>query len=162
MKENGSVFCHVNPWAGIGQALTGDGDEAFRIFRLCCPSYTEDQSDIRETEPYVYCQTIAGGEAPCQGRGRNSWLTGASAWFFVFVSQYILGIRPTLKGLTLRPCLPAELNGYRVKRLYRGCVYRVEVQKKGAARTLTVNGEPFSGECLPCKAGSVYDVRLEI
>jgi cellobiose phosphorylase len=28
-KENGSVFCHTNPWIVIAETLIGRGDKAF-------------------------------------------------------------------------------------------------------------------------------------
>ena len=32
-KENGSVFCHNNPWISIAETKIGRGDEAFDIYR---------------------------------------------------------------------------------------------------------------------------------
>ncbi len=163
MKENGSIFCHVNPWIGIAEALAGNAEEAFAVYRRVCPAYLEEISDVHMTEPYVYCQTIAGKESPRFGQAKNSWLTGTAAWFFVFVSQYILGIRPTLEGLELRPCLPAGLSGYTATRQYRGCTYRITVRNNGAGGyDLSVNGKTYSGKVLPCESGNEYEVCLTV
>lgn len=35
-KENGSVFCHNNPWIVCAEAELGRGNEAFDIYRLRC------------------------------------------------------------------------------------------------------------------------------
>lgn len=42
---------------------------------------------------------VAGKDAPTFGEAKNSWLTGTAAWTFFNISQYILGIQPTLDGL---------------------------------------------------------------
>ncbi len=163
MKENGSVFCHTNPWIGIGEALTGNPEEAYAVFSRVCPAFLEDISEIHETEPYVYCQTIAGKESPRFGQGKNSWLTGTAAWFFVFVSQYILGIRPGFDGLELTPCLPAEIKGYTATRKYRGCIYDIAVRnEQNGGYKLTLDGKPFNGKALPCEAGRTYKVVLTV
>lgn len=50
----------------------------------------------------------------------------------IFVStQYLLGIRPTLKGLVIDPCIPAEWNGFTVERTYRGCRLHIRVENGG-------------------------------
>ena len=69
-KENGSIFCHVNPWAMIAEAMLGHGDRAFDYYRATSPSARAEQSDVHRCEPYVYAQTIAGRDAPSSGRRR--------------------------------------------------------------------------------------------
>lgn len=78
-KENGGIFCHNNPWISIANAKINNNDEAFNVYKRTCPAYTEEYSEIHRTEPYVYCQMVAGPEAPTPGEGKNSWLTGTAA-----------------------------------------------------------------------------------
>lgn len=87
-KENGSVFCHNNPWIVCGEAVLGRGNEAFDIYRRICPAYLEEQSEIHETEPYVYAQTVTGRASGSPGHGKNSWLTGTASWAFVSAFQH--------------------------------------------------------------------------
>ena len=63
-KENGSVFCHNNPWIVCAEAELGRGNEAFDIYRRICPAYLEDRSEIHETEPYCYSQMVTGRATP--------------------------------------------------------------------------------------------------
>ena len=104
-------------------------------------------------------------DAPTFGEGKNSWLTGTAAWTFVSISQAILGVQPTLEGLAIDPCIPAEWAGYTVKRRYRGAVYRITVEnphhvEKGIV-SLTVNGTPVTGNVLPPAApGTEVQVRV--
>ncbi|MBR4131533.1 MAG: glycosyl transferase, partial [Oscillospiraceae bacterium] len=118
-KENAGIFCHNNPWIVCAEAVLGHGDRAFEVYRRTCPAYTEEISEIHRTEPYVYSQMIAGRDAPSFGEAKNSWLTGTAAWTFLSVSQDILGVRPTLDGLRIEPCIPADWKHYRIRRRYR-------------------------------------------
>jgi len=119
-KENGSIFCHTNPWIMIAEAMLGNGARAHDYYLRINPSKREEISDVHRCEPYVYAQMIAGREAPTYGEAKNSWLTGAAAWNYVAITQWILGIRPELTGLRLDPCLPPEWDSFSVLRNYRG------------------------------------------
>ena len=79
-KENAGIFCHVNPWVMIAEAMLGHGDAAFDYYTRINPSAREDISELHRCEPYVYAQMIAGKEAPTFGEAKNSWLTGTAAW----------------------------------------------------------------------------------
>ena len=97
-KENGSVFCHTNPWVMIAEAMAGHGDAAFGYYKRINPSAREQISDVHRCEPYVYAQMIAGPDAPTYGEAKNSWLTGTAAWNLVAITQWILGIRAEWTG----------------------------------------------------------------
>lgn len=162
-KENAGIFCHNNPWISCAETVLGHGDRAFAVYKKTCPAYIEDISEIHRTEPYVYSQMVAGRDAPTFGEAKNSWLTGTAAWTFVNVSQYILGIQPTLDGLRVDPCIPHTLAGYTVTRRYRGAVYHIRVENPHAVQkgvqSVTVNGAPIAGTLLPlAKAGENVEV----
>ena len=152
-KENAGIFCHNNPWIVIAETMLGHGDHAFEVFRKTCPVYLENISDIHRTEPYAYCQMVAGRDAATFGEGKNSWLTGTAAWTFTAVSQYILGIQPTLDGLAVNPCIPSKWNEYTVERTFRGVHYHITVKnpdhKQSGVKTLLVNGKETEGTLIP-------------
>ena len=147
-KENGSVFCHNNPWIVCAEAELGRGDEAFDIYRRICPAYLEDKSEIHETEPYCYSQMVTGRASNNPGHAKNSWLTGTASWTFLSVSQAILGVYPDYEGLRIRPCIPSELGAYTVTRRFRGAEYRIHVRRTGE-KTMTVDGVQVAGEIVP-------------
>ena len=159
-KENGSIFCHNNPWISIAETVLGRGDNAFDIYRRTCPVYQEDASEVRRVEPYVYAQTVAARASFDEGAARNSWLTGTAAWTFVNISQYILGIIPTPEGLTVKPCLPGALTEYTVSRRYRGSLYRIHVRQTGEP-SLSVDGVPLAGDVLP-NGKAEYQVEVTV
>ncbi len=149
-KENAGIFCHNNPWISCAEATLGNGDRAFEIYRKICPAYLEEISEIHKTEPYVFSQMIAGKDAPDFGSAKNSWLTGTAAWTFVNASQYILGVKPTLAGLAIKPCMPDEINEFRLTRLYRGVRYEISA-KRGERKDagVYVNGKRCKDDVLP-------------
>ena len=125
----------------------------------------EDISEIHRTEPYVYSQMIAGQDAPRHGEAKNSWLTGTAAWTFVNISQYILGIYPTHKGLQVNPCIPSGFGDFTVTRKYRNTTYHIQVKntanvQKGVAKML-VNGTEVPGSIIPYDAGQA-EANVEV
>ena len=164
-KENAGIFCHNNPWVSIAETVIGRGDRAFEIYKKTCPAYTEEISEIHKTEPYVYCQMVAGADAYIPGEGKNSWLTGTAAWTFVNISQYILGVYPTLKGLQIDPCIPKDFGDYTLTRKYRGATYNISVKnpenvEKGV-KSMTVDGTQVEGNVIPFVEGKTsYNVEV--
>ena len=164
-KENAGIFCHNNPWIVCAEAELGHGDRAFQVYRRTAPAFIEDISEIHRTEPYVYSQMIAGKDAPGFGEGKNSWLTGTAAWTFLSISQAILGVKPSLDGLTVDPCVPSGCKGFTATRRFRGATYRITVENPDGVqhgiRSFAVNGaEQASNTVSPAPAGSTVEVRV--
>ncbi|MBO6061106.1 MAG: glycosyl transferase, partial [Clostridia bacterium] len=158
-KENGSVFCHNNPWVTLAYCKVKDGNGAFGLYTRSAPAYIEDKSDIHRTEPYCYSQTIAGRSAATYGEAKNAWLTGTAAWSFAAVSQGILGVQPDYDGLVIDPCLPDSMDGFELCRLFRGTLYRVSV-RRGENKGMRVDGKPVAGNKIPlCNAA---ECRVEV
>ena len=160
-KENGSVFCHNNPWVTLAYCAVKDGEGAFGLYTRNAPAYIEDKSEIHRTEPYCYSQTIAGRDAQNYGEAKNSWLTGTAAWSFVAVSQGILGVRPDHDGLTVDPCLPGSMDGFEASRVFRGTRYDIKVAR-GENKGLTVDGRRVAGNTIPLSKSPVCKAELTI
>ena len=162
-KENAGIFCHNNPWVSIAETVIGRGDRAFEIYQKTCPAYVEEFSEIHRTEPYVYSQMVAGADAKFHGEAKNSWLTGTAAWTFVNVSQHILGVYPTHKGLSIDPCVPKGFGDFELTRKFREGTYNIKVVnpdnvEKGV-KSITVDGKAVDGCVVPYEKGKTqYDV----
>ena len=167
VKENAGIFCHNNPWIVCAEAELGHGERAFEVYRRTAPAYIEDISEIHRTEPYVYSQMVAGKDSPRFGEGKNSWLTGTAAWTFLSISQAILGVKPTLDGLQIAPCVPGFLRRFTVTRRFRGAVYAITVEnpdgvEKGV-RSVTLDGQEIAGTVLPVQpSGSRVSVQVRM
>jgi cellobiose phosphorylase len=162
-KENAGIFCHNNPWIIIAETIMGNGDLAHDYYLRINPSARENISDVHRCEPYVYAQMIAGRDAPTHGEAKNSWLTGTASWNFFAITQWILGIRPTLNGLQIAPVIPQHWPGFTVTRRYRGVTYHITVERAGGGNSvsLTVDGQPVAGNILPLPAKGQADVMVK-
>jgi cellobiose phosphorylase len=162
-KENAGIFCHNNPWIIIGETLVGNGDQAHDYYLRINPSAREGIGEIHRCEPYVYPQMIAGRDAPTHGEAKNSWLTGTAAWNFFAVTQFILGIRPTLSGLKIAPVIPSRWAGFQAVRKYRGVTYRIAVKRmgKGNSVSLVVDGNAVPGDVIPIPPPGTNEVAVE-
>ncbi|MDD5423841.1 MAG: glycosyl transferase, partial [Candidatus Omnitrophica bacterium] len=151
LKENAGIFCHPNPWVMIAECIVGRGERAMWYYKSILPPSKDP--DVRRVEPYIYCQMVAGRDHPDFGEGKNSWLTGTSAWNFVAVSKHIIGIRPDYDGLVVDPCIPEKWQGFRAARKFRNAVYEISVRNpkrisKGIS-SVKVDGRMIEGNKLP-------------
>ncbi len=160
-KENGGIFCHNNPWVACAEAVMGHGERAFEIYKKIAPAYLEDVSDIHRTEPYVYSQMIAGKEAKRHGEAKNSWLTGTSAWNFVAISQYILGVHPEFDGLSIKPVLPKYLESLSIIRKFRGTTYEISIIRSHV-KGIYLDGKKIDSNVIPYQGLTVQKVLVQI
>ncbi len=144
--ENGGIFCHANAWAVIAEALLGRAERAYGYFRAILPEVVSERvgPEHYEREPYVFVSSIVGPGSERFGQGGISWLTGTASWMHVAATQYLLGIRPTLDGLTVTPCLPAAIERVEATRRFRGARYVIEIDNRSGRATC--RRQPASGE----------------
>lgn len=159
------VTFNMSRSASYYESGIGRGERAFEIYQKTCPAYVEEISDIHRTEPYVYSQMVAGADAKFHGEAKNSWLTGTAAWTFVNISQYILGLYPTHKGLSIDPCVPKNFGDFTLTRKFREGIYNIKVTnphhvEKGI-KSITVDGKAIDGCVIPYEKGKTeYDVEV--
>lgn len=152
-KENGGIFLHSNPWVMIAETMYGHGNRAFEYYHQINPIAKNDVIDEYETAPYVYPQNVLGDEHKQFGLARNCWLSGTASWSYQAATKYILGIKPTHKGLLIDPCIPNDWETFRVKRKIRNATFNIVVNnpdhiEKGV-KTITIDGQVISGKVLP-------------
>lgn len=164
-KENAGIFTHNNTWMQIAETIIGRGDRAMEYYKSICPPTKEEQIDVYRSEPYVYSQMTSGKDAPVQGEGKNSWLTGTAAWSFVALSQYILGVRPDYDGLIIDPCIPSEWKIFRVTRKFRNDMYDISISNPNnvckGVKELIVDGKIIEGNKIPIFGdGNIHKVNV--
>lgn len=163
VKENGSIFSHPNPWAWVAECKLGRGDRAVKFYDALCPYYQNDKIEIRQAEPYSYCQFIMGKDHTAYGRARHPFMTGSGGWAYFSATRYILGIRPQFDTLEIDPCVPADWKEFEVQRVWRGADFRIKVENpdgvmKGV-KELYLDGELVKE--IPVKeAGSTHEIRV--
>lgn len=127
LKENGAIFSHPNPWAWCAEAVLGRGSRAMKFYNALCPALQNDKIEIRQSEPYSYCQFVVGRSHTAFGRARHPFMTGSAGWAYYAATQYILGVRPDFDCLRADPCVPADWKEFSVTRKWRGGVYNIHV-----------------------------------
>ena len=164
IKENAAIFSHPNPWAVIAECKLGHGNTAMKFYDSILPYNQNDLIEVRQAEPYSYCQFVMGKDHTAHGRARHPWLTGTAAWFYTAVTKYILGIRPTYNGLEIDPCIPTDWNGFEIIRKWRGATYKIKVSnpegvEKGV-KSILMNGKTIDGVIPVQAAGGVNEVEV--
>ena len=127
VKENGVIFSHPNPRVWVAECLLGRGQRAMKFYDALLPENQNDIMEIRQADPYSYCQFIMGRDHTAHGRARHPFMTGSSGWAYFAATRYMLGIRPEFDRLTVDPCIPAEWEGFSAVRRWRGEEYRITV-----------------------------------
>lgn len=163
LKENGAVFSHPNPWAWAAECKLGRGDRAMKFYNALCPALQNDMIEIREAEPYSYCQFIMGRDHTGFGRARHPFMTGSGGWSYFSATRYMLGIRPQFDYLLIDPCVPADWKEFSMTREWRKAKFNIQVVNpdgvmKGV-KELYLDGEKV--ERIPVQEiGSVHDVKV--
>ena len=163
LKENGAIFSHPNPWAWCAEAMLGRGSRAMKFYNALCPAMQNDKIEVRQSEPYSYCQFVVGRDHTAFGRARHPFMTGSSGWAYYAATQYLLGVRPDFDHLTVDPCVPADWKEFSVHRRWRGAMYHIHVTnpqgiEKGV-RSISMDGKSVDA-LPPLPAGS--ECRVEV
>ncbi|MCE5234441.1 MAG: N,N'-diacetylchitobiose phosphorylase, partial [Eubacteriales bacterium] len=163
VKENGAIFSHPNPWAWAAECILGNGAQAMEFYDALSPYNQNDKIEIRQSEPYSYCQFVMGKAHTAFGRARHPFMTGSAGWAYFSATQYMLGVRPGFDALTLDPCVPADWKTFSVSRAWRGARFDISFEnpagvQKGV-KELYLDGARV--EKIPAQApGTAHTVRV--
>ncbi len=150
-SENGGIFCQANCWAIMAEALLGRGDIAWNYYKQLIPNEVIKKIGVEayRGEPYAYSSTMLGPDNENFGQACVSQVTGTAAWMDVVATQYILGVRPTMKGLLIDPTIPADWKEYSVLRIYRGCNIQIQVNNPNGVqhgvKSMLIDGAVING-----------------
>jgi N,N'-diacetylchitobiose phosphorylase len=164
IKENGAIFSHPNPWAIIAECKLGRGSRAMKFYDSLLPYNQNDMIEIREAEPYSYCQFVMGRDHTAFGRARHPWLTGSGGWNYTAATRWILGVRLSFEGMIIDPCIPADWREFQVVRRWRDATFNITVRNpdgvERGVRTVELNGNPVRGVIPPQPAGSLNEILV--
>ncbi len=121
LGENGNVYNHGSQgFLARAFAEAGMGDELLDVLKWIMPYDQEKHpTEIAFTPPYaiVNCwQELPG----FNHRGLMCFLTGSVAMAMRGVYEWMLGIKPTLDGIEIDPCLPSSISNAEIKFDYLG------------------------------------------
>ncbi len=143
-RENGATYTHAATWSVIAAAKLGRAEDAYRYFSEINPILQGKKPDEYCAEPYVTSGNIDGPDSPFYGRGGWTWYSGSAAWLYKTGLEWILGVRASLDGLIVAPCIPAQWKSYTVSRIFRGATYIIHVNNPDnvstGIRNVTIDG----------------------
>ncbi|MBN1385032.1 MAG: hypothetical protein JW983_09155 [Elusimicrobia bacterium] len=164
-KENAAVFCHAATFMVVAELKCGRGNKGYAAMRKIMPNLQKDY-DLYKTEPYVYAEYIVGPEHPyLYGEGAFTWITGTAGWSYMAATQWVLGVRPDIKGLKIDPCLPSDWKTAGIRRPFRGDIYEITIEnpsgvEKGV-KEVTVDGNKIEGNIVvPAGDGKTHNVKV--
>jgi cellobiose phosphorylase len=167
VKENGSIFMHLNGWLVQALALQGHGKKAVAHYLKCLPENLSSDQERYRAEPYVYPEFVHGSAAEEFGRGGHTWLTGTAPTMHTALLEYIFGLKPEYEGLRIDPCVDPAWTDFSVTRKFRGAIYQIDFRNPHAVeygvKSMTMDGKPVQGNLLPVLSdGKTHAVEVVI
>ena len=151
--ENGSVYCHAAMFHACALAVAGQGDRAVACFRRLLPTVRQHPVETSRHIPIWMPNYYVPPTCEHGGLASDLYLTGTAPWCFIFIREYVFGVRPGPDGLTVRPCLPADWRECRMVRPFRGDSYDITIRNPAASRTgsvrIEMDGNAIDGETIP-------------
>jgi cellobiose phosphorylase len=165
VRENGAIYTHAACWAVLAECYLGRGDKAFKMYSSFCPIKRGMEPDLYKCEPYVTPGNTNGPQAADYGSAGWTWYSGSGGWLYKVSTNWILGVRPTMDGLLIDPCIPSRWDGFKMKRKYGNCVYNIEVMNprhvSNGIREVYVDGERLPSNIIKrSKDGKVHDIKV--
>ena len=164
-KENGGIFSQSQGWLILAEALRGHGGRAFEYFLESSPASMNDKAEIRVMEPYVHGQFTESKASPYEGRSHVHWLTGTASTVMVGCVEGICGMRPDADGLRIDPAIPAEWNGFKIEKNFRGKKLNIAIDNsahvESGVKELILNGNTLEGNYISAdKLAEVNEIKV--
>ena len=154
VRENGGQYTHGAIWAAMAFAAMGDSKRVWELLTMINPVNHGGSAKGMETykvEPYVVAADVY-AVPPHTGRGGWTWYTGAAGWMYRLIVESLLGLRLEAEKLYVKPCLPADWEGFTVHYRYRESVYHIKVVQGRAGEggeSVTVDGVVQREQTIP-------------
>ena len=127
IRENGGQYTHAAVWYAMACADAGLNTTAAEVLLTIAPSSVcslpEDAVKYRG-EPYFLAGDVSSNPS-CPGRCGWSVYTGAAGWFYIAVTEKLLGISLSSDSFSVTPALSDKFPSYRAVFRFRGTEYTV-------------------------------------
>jgi len=165
MKENGSIFMHLNAWLVQSYAKLNRGTDAVNFYEKCLPENLASDQDRYKSEPYIYPEYVRGRGGFGFGQGGHTWLTGTAPTMHQSLTEWVLGLQPDYEGLRIDPKIHKDWKAFSVKRNFRGALYEIIVKNPNNAeygvKSIKVDGIEINGNLIkPHSDGKTHKVEV--
>ncbi len=141
--ENGNVYNHgSNGFLARAFACAGKGNELYETLKYLMPYDTRlHPTEQTFTPPYAIVNCYQ--ELPAfLHRGLMYFLTGSVAMAMRGVFEWMLGVKPTLRGIEISPCLPDFMTDVEYDFHYLGEMVHLEIKNRNE---VYINGKKYEG-----------------
>jgi cellobiose phosphorylase len=165
MKENGSIFMHLNAWLVQSYAILNRGTDAVNYYEKCLPENLASDQDRYKSEPYIYPEYVRGRGGYGFGQGGHTWLTGTAPTMHQSLTEWILGLQPEYDGLKVNPKISKDWKEFTIKRNFRGAAYEIVVKNPNGlehgVKIITVDGTEILGNLIkPHSDGKLHKIEV--
>jgi cyclic beta-1,2-glucan synthetase len=157
VRENGGQYTHAAIWTVMALAQLGRHDRAWELFHLLNPVNHGKSAEgiaIYKVEPYVVAADVY-AVPPHSGRGGWTWYTGSAGWMYRCLVESLLGIHREGDRLVLRPRLPEDWPGLKMRYRFHATFYHIAVTVRRENDPVTtqtglyLDGQPVQGTSFP-------------
>ena len=144
--ENASVYNHGSQFFyARALAEVGDYEKLYKVLNFAMP-FNEENHKERDICAAPYAITNCYQLVPSfRGRICFSFLTGSVAMLERSVYNWLFGVRFTLDGLYIKPCLPKQYENSEITLKYLNRILKIKFNGYGNKITCaTVNGKNFA------------------
>ena len=163
-RENGSIYYHSCMWGILAFIMVNKIDIAKEIIHNILPPNKSKEIDLYKIEPYVMPSSVDGDYSKNFGMGNWSFNTGSSVWFHRIITNFIIGVRGTLKGLLIDPKPFSLWKKFSISRKYRNARFNIKFENNnGRNLEIFVDGYKIEGNLITnVESGRVYNVKVVI
>lgn len=130
IRENGGQYTHAAAWFALACAEADLEEIAAEILIAIAPPSICISSDgaVRyRAEPYFLAGDVS-ADPSCTGRAGWSIYTGAAGWFYIAVTDGLLGLSVSSDGFTVTPRLSERFPSFRAVFKHRETEYTISAQ----------------------------------
>lgn len=138
VRENGGQYTHGAIWFICALFKAGFYDKAYELLNMINP-IVKAQTDweVYQGEPFVISADVYDGNY--KGRAGWTWYTGGASWYYVLVTEYLLGLNFVEGRIFFTPRLPSFIDKGELKLKIKGSEYIFTI-KKGEDDSMIENG----------------------
>ena len=113
-------------------------------------------------EPYILYNFYHGEQTGYRyATPGQSWRTATTQWVVKSIICFVFGLKPTLEGLRIDPCLPPKWKECSIKKNFRGVTYDIHYHNVGEIKKILADGKEIEGDLLPMgETGSTVSVDV--
>jgi cellobiose phosphorylase len=162
---NGGCYNHAAGFKLVADCLLGRAEQAWQTYLKVAPGNPNNPISHSEAEPFSF-QNMYELVPQIHGQAGYPWRTGTAAWLTMGLIEWICGARRAYDGLLIDPCLPRELTRVKLRRVFRGTTFDIELDNSAGrgrgAKQIKVDGQMVDGKVLDMLDGKQHRVEVEI